>query len=209
MTGAPHPRAWRLDDPVGQRGQQHDHQTLPDPINTPGLRRPANSGTQPEGEEDGRQPDRQVDPEDRTPSDRADQKAADEGSEGHADPDHRRPDSDCLSPLPGIRERVGYDGHCDRVEHRPADRLNDPEHDRAVVRLGARLHRSEPAENTSRPAMNVRLRPTVGSRAREHEEAGQHQGVGIDRPLEARHGAWKSRRSTAVRRSRWSRPGPR
>ena len=56
-----------------------------------------------------------------------------------------------------------------------------------VARLGARLHSSEPAAKVTQPDDEGAAAPeAVGGRAREHEQAGQHQGVGVHRPLQAR-----------------------
>ncbi len=55
------------------------------------------------------------------------------------------------------------------------------------VRLGARLHSSEPADEGHQPDEEGAPTPeAVGGRAGEHEQAGQHQGVGVHRPLQAR-----------------------
>ena len=56
-----------------------------------------------------------------------------------------------------------------------------------VSRSGATLQSSEPAANVVSPMTKVRRAPeAVGRRTGDHQEAGQHEGVGVDRPLEAR-----------------------
>ena len=59
----------------------------------------------------------------------------------------------------GIGERVGDDRHGHGIEHRPAHGLHHAEDDEQG-RLGAKLHRSEPAEKVSRPMTKVRRRPS-------------------------------------------------
>ena len=109
------------------------------------------------------------------------------GPEGHGHPHHRRPDPDRLGPLAGLDERVGDDGHGHRVEHRPPTPWSIRNATRAP-RLGARLHSSEPAANTDQADHEGALAPEpVGHRARQHEQAGQHQRVGVDRPLQPGH----------------------
>ena len=178
----PSPR--RLDDAVGEAGQQGDDQRLPDSVDAArlgGLR----LGDVAEGQDHGHQTDRDVDPEDRPPPDRVDEQAPDNRAQGHADPDDGAPDPDGLRPLLGVGERVGDDRHGDRVEHRAADGLDHAEdHQRGQVGGQAAQegagHEGEEADHEGPAAAQA-----VGRGARQHEEAGQDQGVGVDRPLQA------------------------
>jgi hypothetical protein len=59
---------------------------------------------------------------------------------------------------------------------------------------GARPHSSGPSPKTARPTWKIRRRPCpVGGRPGQQQEAGQHQSVRADRPLQARHEPCRSR----------------
>jgi hypothetical protein len=67
---------------------------------------------------------------------------------------------------------------------------------------GARLQSSEPSVKTARPVWKVRAAPDpVGGRAGQHQQAGEHQRVRVDRPLQAGDRRVQARAgSTAARR---------
>ena len=59
---------------------------------------------------------------------------------------------------------------------------------------GARPHSSEPRPKTARPIWNDALAAVpVGGGPGQHQETGQHQRVGVDRPLQAGH-RWRAGR---------------
>ncbi len=173
-----------LDDRGGAGAEQDDHQQLPDRVEPAGSGR-ARLGDVPGGQHAGRQPDRDVDQEDRRPARAVHQEAAEQRAERHADPDDAAPDADGLGALARLGEGVGDDGHGHRVEHRAADRLQRAERDqppeagRETARQGAQDEEHQPGLEDPAAA------DAVGDGAGEHQQRGQHQGVGVDDPLEA------------------------
>ena len=74
----------------------------------------------------------------------------------------------------------------------------------SAPRLGARLHSSEPTREQRQAGLEgAPAADPVGRRPGEHQQAGDHQRVGSDDPLQARR-RWRAARagSTAARRSR-------
>ena len=108
------------------------------------------------------------------------------GPKREREADHAAPDADRLRPLAGVLERVADDRHRDGVEHRAADALQHPEDDQQpdVRRDGAeqRAEREERQADLEHP----RAADPVGRGARQHQQAGEHQRVGGDGPLQLR-----------------------
>ena len=177
----------RLDDAVGQRGQQHDDEHLPDAVDPAWLRCPR-LGDEPEGQHDGGQSDREVDPEDGTPPHRG--RRARRRSPGRA-PCSRRPPPPTRrppGPVPSGSVKVLV-----MIDIATGLSIDPPmawtmRKTTSVVWSGARLHSSEPMEKIDQSRHEGPLAPeTVRGRTREHEQAGEHQRVGVHRPLEPGH----------------------
>ena len=105
-----------------------------------------------------RDPDRDVDPEDRPPVDRLHEQTAEQRPAGDADPGDAAPPADRPGPLFRLGEDVGDDRHRDRVQHAAADRLHRPEGDQPAEAGGDAAERRADREE-SRPSWKVRLRP--------------------------------------------------
>ena len=86
----------------------------------------------------------------------------------------------------GIGEGVRDDGHGNRVEHGPPDRLEHAEHNEET-QAGSQAAEQRPGSE-DREADDERAPPSkpISRRARQHQEAGQDEGVGIHHPLQAR-----------------------
>ena len=176
--------AWSLDDPVHQRGQREHDEHLPDRVE-PARTRSRDSGTKtavrmiaaiPTGmltQKIERQP------------------TALTSTPPTTGPSARdRPMTPPQIPIALARSRalgegVRDDRHRDRVEHRPAHGLHHAERDqRAEAGRQAAQQRADGEQ--AEPDLEGAAAPDpVGRRARQHEQAGDHQGVGRDDPLQA------------------------
>ena len=174
-----------LDDRVDGAGEQHDHQQLPDGVDPPRAR---GLGLRDEApRERGRdQSDRHVHPEDRAPAARVDQRAAEHRAHRQADTDHSCPDADRLCALARVGEGVADDRHRHRVEHRAADGLHHAKDDQQLHGRGEAAQQRAEREQHQPELEDARASEAVGHRAREHQQAGEHQRVGVDRPLQLR-----------------------
>ena len=130
--------------------------------------------------------DRNVHQEHRSPADRVHQRATDHRSQREADPEHRAPDADRASALARVDEHVADDRHRDRVEHRAADRL---QHSRRDQQLETRRQSAQQRAERERRQADLKDAPAtdpVGGRSGQHQQAREHERVGVDRPLQAR-----------------------
>ena len=110
-----------LDDRVGERRQDDDHEHLADRVEPPRAAAPATPARTARSSTIAASADRHVDPEDRAPADGLRQRAADDRPERQADADDAAPDADRARALARVGEDVRDDRHRDRVEHRAAD----------------------------------------------------------------------------------------
>ena len=184
ITPEVQPPTRRLDDAVGEAGQQGDDQHLPDTVDAARFGG-AGLGDVAEGQDSGDQADGDVDPEDGPPPDRADQQAPDDRAQRHAEPDDGAPDPDRLRPLLGVGERVGDDRHGHRVEHRTADGLDHAEHHQRSEVGGQAAEEGSAHEGHEADHEGLAPAQAVRRGSREHQQAGQDQGVGVDGPLQA------------------------
>ncbi len=172
-----------LDDGVRQAAHQHDDQELPDGVQPAGPGR-AGLGYEARGADEGGQPDRQVEPEDRPPADTLDEHPAHHRAHRHRDAHDRAPDSYGPGTLAGRGEGVGDDGHGHRVEHRGTDRLDDAEGDEpAEVGRQSAQQRAEGEESQAGLEDAAAAEPVPGG-AGEHQQRGQHDQVGVGGPLQ-------------------------
>ncbi len=111
----------------------------------------------------------------------------DDRPQRQADPDRSAPHADRLRALARVGEDVADDRHGDRIEHRSAHCLQHAKGDQQTeVRCDAAQQRSEREENQAQREHTLAAQ-TVAHRARQHQQARQHERIGVDRPLQARH----------------------
>jgi hypothetical protein len=96
------------------------------------------------------------------------------------------PHTDGAGALARLREDVGDDGHRDGVEHGGADGLHHPEGDQRA-QPGCQAAEQGASGEDHQPGLE-RPPPTepVSRGAGQHEQAGQHEDVSVDRPLQTR-----------------------
>src|SRR5438132_1583226 len=167
----------------GQREQRHDDQQLRNEIEAP---RPvgARFADEPRGQGEPENPERDIDPEDRSPADGLDEQSPEQGTRRHGQTEGRSPDTDRPGPLLRVEERVDDDGHRHGVEHRSADRLQRAErHQGARAGRDAAEQRSNAEDHQTR-LKNLATTEAIRERSGEQEKARHHDGVGVDRPLE-------------------------
>ena len=105
--------------------------------------------------------------------------------EREADPEDGPPDAHRPGPRPPLGEGVAHDRQGDRVEHRPAEGLQAAEDDeRGHARRHAAQQRPE-GEQRQAGLEDAPAAEAVRHRAGRHQEAADHQGVRVDRPLQA------------------------
>jgi hypothetical protein len=138
------------------------------------------------GRDERRHRDRDVDEEDRVPAERVDEDTAEDRPHAEGEPEHGGEGPDRPDALRLVVGRVRDDSQCHRVEHRPADGLHDARGDEPAD--GRRQPAEQRADGERRESGPEHAPPAepVGRRAGEQEEAGQHEVVGVDRPLQAR-----------------------
>ena len=178
-------QAVSLDDRVGQRRERNDHQHLSDRVKATGARS-ARARYEQRRQHDRNQADRQVHEKHRAPAPNVDQGAADDRAERHADAEDRAPDADRLRALARILEDVAHDRHRDRIEHRAADRLKYASADQQTEARGQRAQQRGEREHDQPGLERPLAADPVGRRARQHQQAREHQCVGVDRPLKPR-----------------------
>ena len=170
-----------LDDRVGQRRQRRDHEQLPDRVE-PARVRGTRLGHERGGQHERDRADRDVHEEHRAPPDRVHEGPAEDRPERHAQSEHRAPHPDRDRALARVVEHVADDRHRDRVEHRSPDCLKHPERDQQLQGRGDPAQERAEREHHE-PRLEHPLAPdAVGGRSRQHQQAGQHQRVGVDRP---------------------------
>jgi hypothetical protein len=172
----------RLDDPEDEQAEGEDHQHLAERVEPARVRRLRFRHVL-VGEDDRRDPDRDVDPEDRAPVDRLHEDAADQRAAGDADPGDAAPPADRPGALAWLGEDVGDDRHRDRVQHRAADRLDHAEGDQPAEPGGDRAESRADREGDQADLEGAPPAEPVAGRSGQHQEAGDHQRVGVDRPL--------------------------
>ena len=175
-----------FDDRVGERAEHHHDEALSDRVRPARSGRPR-LGDESRGQRDGGQADRDVDPEHAPPADRLDQDAAQHRAERHGQGERAAPGAEGPGAFGAVGERVGDDRHRNRVEHGPADRLHHPERDQPA----------QPGRQTAQPRADREhgqsglerssASDPVGGRAGQHQQAGQHERVGVYGPLQPGH----------------------
>ncbi len=171
---------------MDQAAQHEDHQELPDGVGAAGPRG-AGLGDVQGGHHDRDRHDRHVDPEDGAPVEGVDQGAAEDRAERERQAGHRAEHADGLGPFLRLREGGGDDRHRHRVEHGAADGLHGAGADEpADARRQAAQQRAEPERGETEQEDALAADP-VGGGTGQQQEARQHQGVRVDRPLEAGH----------------------
>ena len=128
--------------------------------------------------------DGQVHEEDRAPVEVLEQHAAGQRAEGDADAGRARPHRDRLLPLGGVGEGVGDDRQGRREDEGGADAGDSPHGDQPAG--GVDEGRRQAAEAEDHEARGQRPSPPepVAQRAARQQEAGEHDRVGVDDPLQ-------------------------
>ena len=135
----------------------------------------------------GHDADRHVDPEHGRPREVLGQKPAGERADRETEARDAGPDPDRLRELLA-RERGHQDRQRERVQERAADALHGPEADQLGVglRQGARRRREREHEQAD---LEDALAPEpVAQLAAEQDQGGEHQDVGVHRPLQVLRG---------------------
>ena len=175
-----------LDDRVDDAAQHQDHQGLAHRVE-PARPGGAGLGHEQRGAHDRGGHDRHVDPEDGAPAEAVDQGAAEDRAQRQRQAGHRAEHADGPGPLGRVGERGGDDRHRHRVEHRAPDGLQRTRRDQpADARRQAAQQRAE-AEGGQADLEDAPAADPVGGGPGQHQEAGQHQGVRVNRPLQAGH----------------------
>ncbi len=138
----------------------------------------------PGGQRDGRDAHRDVDPEDAAPAGRVDERAADDRADRKRQAEHRAPQADRLRPLGGVGEHVGDDRHRYRVEHAAAHGLQGPERDQPAEPGSEGAGERAEGEQGEAELEDSSPADPGGDRSRQHQQAGQDEQVGVDRPLQ-------------------------
>ena len=169
-----------------------DHRTMPMPAMD--ATAPRKSGAlafgvprvwhQPGGGEQAGRGDGHVDQEDRAPPEVGQQQAADDRAEGHADADGTAPQGDRPLAFGPVAEHVADDGQRRGDHQRGADAHARPGGDEGADVAGE--GRPGRARGEDRQAGQERLLAAdpVGQAARGEQQAGEHEDVGVDRPLQ-------------------------
>jgi hypothetical protein len=174
---------------VAAQERQHDQEQTaaegdePAPVD-PGCVR-VTGLTQPQvGDRDRRDPDRDVEEEDRLPSDAVDEGAADEGPDRDCASDRRPVDAHRHPPFPAGGELLGDQSQGDGEHHRAAHAL---ERSRQVQegRIGCQPAEQRcDREDPQAPGEHPPAAQPVGQRAGGQHQRRQGQRVGVDHPLE-------------------------
>ena len=187
--GRAHPAALgRLDDAVDERHQRADRQQRARQRRSgPGCGSRL-SGTSRIAGGEGDERDGHVDEEDRGPVEVLEQQAAEERAEADADRGHAGPDADRLAALLA-REDVGDDRQRRRHDQRAADAHGGADGDELRRTESTRRTARLAPPNSASPALQRALAAeAVAERAHRQQQAGEHEQVGVDDPLQRRAG---------------------
>jgi hypothetical protein len=114
------------------------------------------------------------------------QRAADDRPEREADADDRAPRADRPRAFARLGEDVGDDRHRHRVEHRAADALQGARGDQPAERRGEAAQQRAGDEHEQPDLERAPAPEAVGGRAGQQQQAGDHDHVRVDRPLQPR-----------------------
>jgi hypothetical protein len=128
--------------------------------------------------------ERQVDEEDRAPAEVLEQQAARDGPQRDRQPRHRSPQGDGAGPLAGIGEHVGEDRQRGRHHERGARAHDRPGQDQLVGGGGERRGERAGGEDAQADEQRALAAAPVAQRAGGEQQPGEHQGVGVDDPLQ-------------------------
>ena len=172
-----------LDDRVGKTCEHCDDEGLASCVDPAGSRR-FRLRDESSRQDDRRDANGNVHPEDRAPADALHEDAANNRPEGHAETGHRSPDADRPSPLAGIAEGVTDDGHRHRVEHRASECLQHAECNKPCEVRGEAARERPEGEHAETDPENLATPDSVCGGTGEHEQARHDEGVDIDGPLQ-------------------------
>ena len=171
-----------LDDRVDQRSEPHDRQQGTDRIERGsgrilGLREQHVPGDQRPGD------DRDVDEEHRTPPELLEQQTRCQRTDRRPPAGDPGPDGDRLCPL-ASREHVGEDRQGRRHDERGTDPHHRPGGDQLARRVGEGAEQGSEGEDDEAELQRPLAPEAVTQRPGREQQAGEHQRIGVDDPLQ-------------------------
>ena len=172
----------RLDDGVEQRHQREDREQRAQWVQRPvvGVARCRDEEV---AEHERERADRHVHEEHRAPVEVLDQEAPEHRAERDTDTRHPRPNPDRARPFV-TGERVGQDRQCRREDERGSDAHETAHDDEHLGRVGERCQTGEPAEEDQADGQRALTSELVAERAGGEQQAGEHDDVRVDDPLQ-------------------------
>ena len=128
--------------------------------------------------------DRHVDQEDGAPREVLQDPPSGHRTEGDGQAGDARPRADGLGPLGRVGEDVGQDGEGGREDQRRADAHGRPGGDQLLRGLGQAGEDREHGEGDHAQLQGTLAAEAVAQAARCEQQAGEHERVGVDHPLE-------------------------
>ncbi len=132
----------------------------------------------------GDRPDRQVDPEHRAPIEVTQQQSTGDGAERHSEAGEPGPDGDRPAALAWVAEHVGQDRQRRRHDQRPADAHERSARDQVGGRRRQCRRRRADGEQDDAGLQRALATEAVTDAAGRQQQPCEHEGVGIDDPLD-------------------------
>ena len=137
--------------------------------------------------DDGNDDDEDIDQEDRAPPVVLEQPPADHRAQDDPESSHARPHRDRTATLSAL-EHIGHDGEGRRHYQRTPDAHHGPRPDQGIGRVGeGRRHRAQPEDDQTNGQRQLAAEAITQS-AHGEQQAGEHQDVGVDHPLQLARG---------------------